>query len=170
MTKIYISFHYDLENIICGLASHPQSNLHLEGAARSGVLQGVALVQRHVLGLQQATQRHRHRPQRTLVLLVPHLKQSGQRFGRSSHIPRLTRHRRTIKVKQMSFWRQYLNLQLLAFRVVDEEGEGFLPHRFIGLIFGLEEDRTVRRKQGANHSMATCHRRQSASNFNFNFL
>lgn len=34
----------------------------------------------------------------------------------------------------------YLHLQLLGFGVVDEEGEGFLPHRFIGLISDLEED------------------------------
>lgn len=63
-----------LENIISRLSSYPQSHLHLEGAARSGVLEGEALVQRHVLRLQQATQRHRQRPQRTLVFLVLHLK------------------------------------------------------------------------------------------------
>lgn len=34
----------------------------------------------------------------------------------------------------------YLHLQLLGFGVVDEEGEGFLPHGFIGLISDLEED------------------------------
>lgn len=34
----------------------------------------------------------------------------------------------------------YLHLQLLGFGVVDEEGEGFLPHGFISLISDLEED------------------------------
>lgn len=37
----------------------------------------------------------------------------------------------------------YLGLQLLGFGVVDEEGEGFLPHRFICLVSGLEEDTKV---------------------------
>lgn len=43
----------------CRSSSYPQSHLHLEGAARSGVLHGEALVQSHVLGLQQAAQRKR---------------------------------------------------------------------------------------------------------------
>lgn len=41
----------------------------------------------------------------------------------------------------------YLNLQLLGFGVVDEEGEGFLPHWFIGLIPGLEKDTTEGRQK-----------------------
>lgn len=39
---------------------------------------------------------------------------------------------------------KYLDLQLLRFGVVDEEGKGLLPHRFIGLVSGLEEETTQR--------------------------
>ena len=35
---------------------------------------------------------------------------------------------------------EYLDLQLLRFGVVDEEGEGLLPHRLVGLVSGLEEE------------------------------
>ena len=59
------------------IMSYPQGHLHLEGAARPRVLEGEALVQHHVLGLQQAAQRHRQRPQRTIVLLILHLKPAG---------------------------------------------------------------------------------------------
>lgn len=41
----------------------------------------------------------------------------------------------------------YLNLQLLDFGIVDEEGEGFLPQRFMSLIFGLETDRKEEKKK-----------------------
>lgn len=34
----------------------------------------------------------------------------------------------------------YLHLQLLDFRIVDEEGEGLLPHWSISLVSGLEKD------------------------------
>lgn len=40
----------------------------------------------------------------------------------------------------------YLNLQLLDFGIVDEEGEGFLPQRFMSLILGLETDRKEEKK------------------------
>lgn len=43
----------------------------------------------------------------------------------------------------------YLNLQLLDFGIVDEEGEGFLPQRFMSLILGLETERKRRRKYQA---------------------
>lgn len=42
----------------CSLSSYPQSYLHLEGAACSWALEGKALVQGHVLCLQQSSQRH----------------------------------------------------------------------------------------------------------------
>lgn len=54
--------------------SYPQGDLHLEGAARSRVLERESLVQGHVLSLQQFPQRQRQRPQRAFVLLVLHLK------------------------------------------------------------------------------------------------
>lgn len=41
----------------------------------------------------------------------------------------------------------YLNLQLLDFGIVDEEGEGFLPQRFMSLILGLERDRKEEKKK-----------------------
>lgn len=41
----------------------------------------------------------------------------------------------------------YLNLQLLDFGIVDEEGEGFLPQRFMSLILGLETDRKEEKKK-----------------------
>lgn len=34
----------------------------------------------------------------------------------------------------------YLDLQLLAAGVVDEEGERFLPHRLVGLVSPLQQD------------------------------
>lgn len=59
MTNNSFFFHGHSENSSCRSSSYPQSHLHLEGAARSGVLHGEALVQHHVLGLQQAAQRKR---------------------------------------------------------------------------------------------------------------
>lgn len=56
--------------------SYPQGDLHLEGAARTRVLQRETLVKSHVLSLQQAAQRQRQRPQRTFVLRILHLKLS----------------------------------------------------------------------------------------------
>lgn len=58
----------------CACLSYPQGDLHLERAARSRVPQRETLVQSHVLGLQQAAQRQRQRPQRAFVLLVLHLR------------------------------------------------------------------------------------------------
>ena len=56
--------------------SYPQSHLHPDGAARPGVLQGEALAQRHVLCLQEASQRQRYRPQGTFVFRILHLRKS----------------------------------------------------------------------------------------------
>ena len=38
----------------------------------------------------------------------------------------------------------YLDLQLLAAGVMDQEGERLLPHRLIGLISGLKDETTER--------------------------
>lgn len=47
----------------------------------------------------------------------------------------------------------YLHLQLLGFRVVDQEGVSLLPDRLIGFISGLKElkDTTERRKSNLGH-------------------
>lgn len=70
-----ILFHY--ESVTGKPLSYPQSNLHFEGAAWSGVLQREVLVQCHVFCLQQASQGERQRPQGTFVLLIRHLAQAG---------------------------------------------------------------------------------------------
>lgn len=46
-------------------------------------------------------------------------------------------HSSKLEVQREGF-QQYLHLQLLGLGVVDEEDEGLLPHRLVGLVSDLE--------------------------------